>query len=275
SFTKTTSLTIAVTHAIAFLTRPLVPHYSSDTIERLHHSLQHNLETLLRPSWSETDDTTSGCLTLSPNKLPHAAIWRACNAASIHWSEWMSALGGREFDLFIQPGCVSFRLGAWGYNKVGPIVPLWSVDSPSSNLTLAQSIVDEDEDDIFSMIAEEIKAPTWMTPLLDQFPDVPVTATPFSIPSRSSSRSSASSDFSMDSAETSDTYSSATSLPSQASDCSSSEQKSTSSRSRARRHRTRVYIDASKKEVTPYDGGKTTVLTGGVMLGAPPAAKVS
>jgi protein Tob/BTG len=26
-------------------------------------------------------------------------------------------------------------------------------------------------------------------------------------------------------------------------------------------------VDTSKKEVTPYDGGKTTVLTGGVMLG--------
>jgi len=26
-------------------------------------------------------------------------------------------------------------------------------------------------------------------------------------------------------------------------------------------------VDTSKTEVTPYDGGKTTVLTGGVMLG--------
>ncbi|KIJ45760.1 hypothetical protein M422DRAFT_251061, partial [Sphaerobolus stellatus SS14] len=31
-------------------------------------------------------------------------------------------------------------------------------------------------------------------------------------------------------------------------------------------------IDATKKQVTPYDGGKTTVLTGGVMLGRPSAA---
>jgi len=28
-----------------------------------------------------------------------------------------------------------------------------------------------------------------------------------------------------------------------------------------------VVVDSTKKEVTPYDGGKTTVLTGGVMLG--------
>ncbi len=33
-------------------------------------------------------------------------------------------------------------------------------------------------------------------------------------------------------------------------------------------YRSRVFVDSTKKEVTPYDGGKTTVLTGGVMLGA-------
>jgi protein Tob/BTG len=45
---------------------------------------------------------------------------------------------------------------------------------------------------------------------------------------------------------------------------------------RSRRSRARVpevFIDASKKEVTNYDGGKTTVLTGGVMLGASKPAK--
>ena len=34
----------------------------------------------------------------------------------------------------------------------------------------------------------------------------------------------------------------------------------------------RIFIDASKKEVTNYDGSKTTVLTGGVMLGALPVS---
>ena len=38
---------------------------------------------------------------------------------------------------------------------------------------------------------------------------------------------------------------------------------------RERARQARVFVDATKKEVTPYDGGKTTVLTGGVMLGAP------
>lgn len=42
---------------------------------------------------------------------------------------------------------------------------------------------------------------------------------------------------------------------------------------RERARQARVFIDTSKTEVTPYDGGKTTVLTGGVMLGAPPKGK--
>lgn len=36
-----------------------------------------------------------------------------------------------------------------------------------------------------------------------------------------------------------------------------------------------VVIDVTKKEVTPYDGGKTTVLTGGVMLGCKPGVTLT
>jgi len=41
---------------------------------------------------------------------------------------------------------------------------------------------------------------------------------------------------------------------------------------RERARQARVFVDTSKTEVTPYDGGKTTVLTGGVMLGGAPKA---
>jgi len=44
--------------------------------------------------------------------------------------------------------------------------------------------------------------------------------------------------------------------------------------SRRERARTaKVFVDNSKNQVTNYDGGKTTVLTGGVMLGAGAPAK--
>jgi len=34
-------------------------------------------------------------------------------------------------------------------------------------------------------------------------------------------------------------------------------------------------VDKSRNDVTPYDGGKTTVLTGGVMLGGGAGAKTT
>ena len=37
---------------------------------------------------------------------------------------------------------------------------------------------------------------------------------------------------------------------------------------REKARQARVFVDTSRTEVTNYDGGKTTVLTGGVMLGA-------
>jgi hypothetical protein len=43
---------------------------------------------------------------------------------------------------------------------------------------------------------------------------------------------------------------------------------------RERARQARIYVDSSKNQVTPYEGGKTTVLTGGVMLGAAPTLKV-
>lgn len=37
--------------------------------------------------------------------------------------------------------------------------------------------------------------------------------------------------------------------------------------------RSRIFVDSTKTQVTPYDGGKTTVLTGGVMLGGASSSK--
>jgi hypothetical protein len=70
--------------------------------------------------------------------------------------------------------------------------------------------------------------------------------------SRSTSPTSSSSSFS------SDSYTSATT--------SASRPLSNQSRRERAKH-ARVFVDTTKTHVTPYDGGKTTVLTGGVMLG--------
>jgi protein Tob/BTG len=70
-----------------------------------------------------------------------------------------------------------------------------------------------------------------------------------------------------------DSYGSFTSLSSSGSCVGDPLRPAISRRERARH--SRVYIDHSKTEVTPYDGGKTTVLTGGVMLGGSVARKVA
>lgn len=201
-------------------------------------------------------------------------------------------------------------------------ISLPTSQAKSTPKTLAQRLMEEDdaEDEaLFSMLAAEMRAPTWKTPVLETFPssDLGVDALPpvpsvpqnlyqLQIPSqsshqraafghsRSSSRSSvASSSFSIYSSASSggstsdDAMSSCSSLTSltsastaASSTCSLPLAAATAggvggavgaTKKNARNRRERVFVDTSKTEVTPYDGGKTTVLTGGVMLGAVPA----
>jgi hypothetical protein len=139
--------------------------------------------------------------------------------------------------------------------------------------TLAQQLLEDDKEEderLFAMIADEVTDPIW-SPIIDQFPSPPRSSTPHSVistHSRSSSRSSNSSAglsfSSSDTFDSSNSFNSASSstMPGPA----QPEQTKMSRRERARQ--ARVFVDTSKVEVTPYDGGKTTVLTGGVMLGA-------
>jgi len=300
------SLTIAVTHAIAFLTSPLVSKLPVTAIDKLHAALESQLTALYKPTWVSSDPSSGSAvrvLNLAPGRLPPSAIWRSGIASGVQWSDWIAALGGFEFDLFVDPGCVAIRIGAWAENFSG-IHVIWQERPPTmfgKRKTLAQSIIDDEENAIFNMIDQEISAaPTWMSPILDKFPTVPPSLSSSSLSlssmpslilpssiSRPSSRSSAASTFSFSSSEGSDSYGSVSSL-STPSSCRSSldlppvsiassrSSDSNGHMTRSRRSRARVpevFIDASKKEVTNYDGGKTTVLTGGVMLGASKPAK--
>jgi BTG family len=348
---SSTDLTFALYHAIAYLTRSLIGRYSATTIDLLHFTLERNVAKQYENNWFPTEPQRGSgrrCLSLSPTGAPPRPIYYACKSARVNWEDWMTCLGGVEMDIFIDPGCVSVRFGKWGTSGVSKLFVIWSATTDMSNAkesapkkqTVAQSIVDDDdENELFNMIADEIRAPTWMTPILNQFPTVPrptvVIASPSNATqsaeldsatststthssllsvitrhSRSSSRSSdtGSSEFSFSSAESMDTA--ATSTVSS----SSSKQRNTISRQNAtsraansvllpaaalimqapvylededecddfntplltpngktsrreRARQARVHVDSTKTEVTPYDGGKTTVLTGGVMLG--------
>jgi hypothetical protein len=208
----------------------------------------------------------------------------------------MTALGNVEFDLFVDPGLVSVRFIQRG--ATSKLITVWSEEgveehrfegtrvnaSPAPQLrvqslahpkaepvlpTLAQQLMvedEEDEEELFSALANELREPTWTTPVLNQFPS--------SIPQKSKSSTS---HHSRSSSRSSDTcswlsFDSNDSDSSSATTISSAGTEGSTLSRRERARQARVFIDASKKEVTNYDGGKTTVLTGGVMLGARPAS---
>jgi len=267
------SLSKAVAQAVIFLTSKLSGKYTPNTLLKLQTALGANLVEFYATSWLPSDPIRGSgrrCMTLSPACLPPRPVWAACTSASVQWFDWISMLGNKEFDLFVDPGCVAIR-------RDNQIITIWSEETQShrvptlkahSGKTFAQQIVEadkEEEDQIFNLLADEIAAPSWMTPILTQFPMPTRSTSPLSCvseQSRCSSRSSnsSSSAFSF----TSDAASSRTSASGKSSGSSNGEYKQ-SRREKARQ--ARVFVDTSKNEVTPYDGGKTTVLTGGVMLG--------
>ena len=146
-----------------------------------------------------------------------------------------------------------------------------------------ESEADQDEDELFALIADEVREPTWLTPILCEFPPVPspersITSSPMSTISTLSSHSrssssSSSSGFTFSSVESGDSYSSSSSTISQSSCAASPAKVKLSRRERARQ--ARIFVDSTKTAVTNYDGGKTTVLTGGVMLGSGPKPAAS
>jgi BTG family len=345
---SSTDLTFALYHAIAYLTRSLIGRYSATTIDLLHFTLERNLAKQYENNWFPTDPQRGSgrrCLSLFPNGTPPRPIYYACKSARVNWEDWMMCLGGVEMDLFVDPGCVSVRFGKWGISGVGKVYIVWSAitdmkdaqQSAPQKQTVAQSLVDDDdEDELFNMIADEIRAPTWMTPILNQFPTVPRPTVVVASPSQEArtedpesatststthssllsvvTRHSRSSSRSSDTSSSGFSFSSSDSVGTAATSVSSSSSKQrpiiarqtmnshaagsallpaaalimqapvsfededefdgantplmTPSGKNLRRERTRhVHVDATKTDVTPYDGGKTTVLTGGVMLG--------
>jgi len=297
------SLSTVVAHVVRLLTAKLPATYSSDTILMLQTALDANLSSHYASSWYPNDPVRGSarrCITLSPSCLPPSPIWSACTSANVQWFDWMKSLGNTEFDLFVDPGCVAIRLN-------GQIYTIWSdSSSPSaaaaaddhrptpldaapyrSRKTLAQQLVEgdtEDDEQLFHLLNDKITSvPAWSTtPILTQF-SIPVRSTsPLSSssePSRCSSRSSntSSSGFSHYSGDTTSSRTSATSgSPKSTSSSSSNGQQQLPKQSRREKARqARIFVDTSKKEVTPYDGGKTTVLTGGVMLGGAPKATIA
>ena len=306
STTTLSSISVTVSHAIAYITRPLIAFMSEPTILKLQVALESNLTAHYAQSWDPSEPLRGSgrrCLTFSPHSIPPRPIYAACMAAKVQWSEWMTALGNIEFDLIVDPGLVSVRFIE--PRSTSKPITVWSDEAAVKELrakfantlansspqaqqpvqalvrptpkvvlpTLAQQLQvedEEDEEELFAALADELRRPTWATPIVNHFPStIPQKsvspASSGSHHSRSSSLSSASDSGSWLSFDSEDSDSSVTTISSAGTEGSKP----------SRRERVRqacVYVDISKKEVTNYDGGKTTVLTGGVMLGARPVA---
>ncbi|KAJ4489578.1 hypothetical protein C8J55DRAFT_557485 [Lentinula edodes] len=292
-FTASTSLSVTLAHAISYLTRPLIVQYSATTIIKLQLVLEANLTALYAPTWVPKEPLRGSgrrCLTLSPQCLPPRVIYSACLSSGVQWFDWISLLGAREFDFFVDPGCISVRHGRKGSPNC-ELITVWADEVPSPSAptlatkaqsrTIAQQLMEsetDEEEQIFAMIAHETKPSAWVATSLDKL-TIPATVTRSSSPFSTDSSISASSSHSRSSSRSSNSSSGFShSFSSTSSDTTvSSTAPSPSKQSRRERARqARVFIDTSKTDVTPYDGGKTTVLTGGVMLGgSPPKGRIN
>ena len=282
------SVSTAVTRVIIFLTEKLINSYPDNTLINLQLALKDNLTTHYAPYWDlQRPVKGSGrrCMTLSPICLPPRPIWSACATANVQWFDWIALLGNKEFDLFVDPGCIAVRCQNMIYT-------VWTAEPASTPVTapnfefipskvqtmqptrtFAQELIGndlEEDQQLFQVLADEINSgPVRMAPIATEIP----------VPTRSTSPLSSASEHSRCSSRSSSSHSSGTSAFSFASNTSSSHTSQSASTSgsvkqsrRDRIRQSRVFVDTSKTEVTPYDGGKTTVLTGGVMLGGGPKA---
>ncbi|KAF8807234.1 hypothetical protein BYT27DRAFT_6560412 [Phlegmacium glaucopus] len=289
---STLSVSTAVTRVVIFLTEKLIGSYPDNTLLKLQSTLKDNLTAHYAPYWDvQRPVKGSGrrCMTLSPICLPPRPIWSACATANVQWFDWIALLGNKEFDLFVDPGCIAVRCqntiytvwtaeptptAAAAFNLEQTILipgQVQTIQRVGSTRTFAQQLIGNDlEEDqrLFEVLADEINSgPMRMVPITTQI----------AIPARSTSPLSSVSEHSRCSSRSSGSNSSGTSAFSFASNTSSSHTSLSASTSsskgevkqsrRDRLRQSRVFVDTSKTEVTPYDGGKTTVLTGGVMLG--------
>ena len=234
------SYPISLLHAAAFLTAPLNAVSPPAAVQKMHSELKAILFRLACSSSSQRI-----YVHFVKDHRPNDVV-SACSAAGIAWDKWLKRLCGSKpaFALIVTPESVLVSVGK-------TVHTLWSLDTtsvidyetaipliPDESLTFAQQMImmmdEEESDDVCRLVdVSRMDASVYRRC---------VSPSALSTDSSCSSRSS-----------------------SYGSDLSSSSSSGMSRRERARAQR--AYVDTSKTEVTCYDEGKTTVLTGGVMLG--------
>ncbi len=317
-------LAVTLAHAIYHLTVPLATSraspYSSETIMAFEAALEANLAAFCADSWCPHEPFRGSDrrrLSFAPGQPPPSPVYAACRATGVDWSECMRCFDHCFFDLYVDPGYVSVRLGAaaslttlWSSeneeqpslqvkaiyfnnfkqrelevqrrqldlqaqrirleSRKAPIIPMTTKPK-----TLAQRLAEtesEDEEALFSLLAKETcRTSMELEPLMkhtayfapSQLSSVVHSQLPI-VPAHSHSRSQSS----MTGMTTSfDLSFSNNSTMSSRAYMSSGGSTSTRSRRECTRH-THAFADKSRTGVVRYDGGKTTVINGGVMIGA-------
>jgi hypothetical protein len=233
------SYPVSLLHAATFLTAPLNAVSPPAAVQKMHSALKVILYQLACSSSSQRI-----YVPFVKDHRPNEVV-SACSAAGIAWDKWLKRLCGNKsaFELIVTPESVLVTVGK-------TVHTLWSSDTisvtdyetaipfiPDESLTFAQQMImmmDEEESDDVCRLVDVSRMDT---PVYRRCVSPSALSTDSSCSSRSSSYGS---------------------------DLSSTSS-GMSRRERARAQR--AYVDTSRTEVTCYDEGKTTVLTGGVMLG--------
>ncbi|KAM6499135.1 hypothetical protein JOM56_004643 [Amanita muscaria] len=132
---STTVISRSLVEAIEFLTRPLVMFYTPSEIS----VVQTVLQTTLTATYFASRDPRL-FLVLSPAFQPPRPLLAACIAAGVRWADWIIALGGKEIEVLVEPSRAVIRFSGQG----GATTTIWQeskvyrpmqlhVQCPSSN----------------------------------------------------------------------------------------------------------------------------------------------
>jgi len=237
---SSTSISPSLRAATVFLTRPLALSgtHTTASIQNLQLFLHTTLLTTLALSGFSTTPEASVKLVFAPNAPPPIPIHLACLASGIAWPDWFRALSGSAFMLVIE-----FTMVYVVRTDNGNVGVIWAADPSALSKTVEDEIHDSDSESVSN-----------------------------SASSRPSSRGSHYSTFSFSS------HSSASSKTSYSSAQSKGQTVSSNHPPAAPKSPPKKTISTPPPAATSttkylYQGGVSTVLTGGVMLGSSSAAR--
>jgi hypothetical protein len=267
SSTPCTSLAAATAHAVDFLTRPLLAAYPLQTVAVLRTALTGTLLAHYGASWDERNPALGArrrILTLAPGGAPPRPVHAAAQTAGVAWARWSAALGGAEFDLLVSPGAVRVRTPA-GTLAIWDATELQASEDAlkaSIRATLCSTLRAGTRARTFPALA--LETANLPAPARAPSPASSVSSDRSSLFSAVSAASTASSIFSPVAPKPT--------LHAAPKPAAKATPFQMSRRERARQRRAGVTI-APPAVPTEYDGGKTTVLGGGIRLG--PAREIA